>query len=718
MEGSLSYANFRAWVPRNLLSVGTLNPQDWVYYDWGPRRYAEPLVCLHPVIGSAESFHLQLLALADRGYRVIAPQVPVYWSAAEFCDGFHMFLDMLRIRRVHLYGGGLGAFLALQYSSRRPERVVSLALTHAFLSTSSVEHTIPYSPAVLRWLPDFFVRAAVRGLCPKGTVEVHIAEAAEFSIQNTIAASRDELASRLAILVTPSTVVGRLHVSEDRMTRIDVVDSSLAHDTVADEEMEKALPNTRRALLKSGGDYPFLGNPDEVSMHLVVHLRRNAAPPAEPLPQPPPARPLPVVRRRGRSHSSALSSEKDDTSGSEAGSEGEIDGGDEEAVSWKARAEEIVAAADLERNERFAPDVADLRSYLPDCEEDVIVAALDDCEGDADRAVAAIRDGQYSKRYAHKLRRRAVRAEVQKLRLAAGAAAMHEMPRDDPVAPDSRTRDTGPTGATVVAADGDHSGTSAHADLLQSGEGNSQLGLATVSLDTFPGGGMLDSHGFPAPIADTGSVEAGDSFTSIPPTGDNLSEASPSPVGSSRSRRGNGLRTNKKSAQVKSMERYPPDANSMEAYWTSEKVGMRGDLNLIGRSPKPIADLPAASTETSTPVADEEDVSAATDAGHGSSLGIMMTAAGTNPVLGAALPTQKELEGGSLDADTTSSLAADDGWGAFRNMDTPSASTSTAPAVADPSEVESGPEEDVEAARLREWMMSAQSAQSATRPRT
>ena len=70
-------------------------------------------------------------------------------------------------------------------------------------------------------------------------------------------AHREDVTSRHP--VTPSTVVGRLHVSEDSMTRIDVVDSSLAHDTVADEEMEKALPNTRRALLKYGGDYPFLG---------------------------------------------------------------------------------------------------------------------------------------------------------------------------------------------------------------------------------------------------------------------------------------------------------------------------------------------------------------------------------------------------------------------------------------------------------------------------
>lgn len=410
-----------------------------------------------------------------------------------------------------------------------------------------------------------------------------------------------------------------------------------------------------------------------------------------------------------------MSSEKDDASGGETGSEGEMDGGDEESVSWKARAEETVAAAELERSERFAVVVAEIRSYVPECEDEVIVAALENCEGDADRAVAAIRDGQFSKRYVHKLRRRAVRAEVQKLRLAAGSTG-HDRARNEPVAADLRTVDTG-AGATVVVADGDHSGSSAHADLLESGEGNSQFGLATVSLDSFPGG-MLDRHGSPAAVADTGSVEAGDSLSSIPPTGENLSEASPAAAGSSRSQRRSRLRSNKKSAQVKSMERYPPDANSMEAYWTSEKVGMRGDLNLIGRSPKPIAEPPAASAENSTPVADVEGVSAAADAGQGSSLGIMISAAGTNPVQGLALPTQKELEGGSLDADTALSSAADDGWGAFRNMDTPSASTSAAATVADQSEVGNGPEEDVEAARLREWMMSAQSAQSATRPRT
>jgi len=62
------YANFRAWVPRNVLSIGSTNPKNFVYYDWGPRKVAqEPMICLNAVAGSAEVFFLQV---PSRGYFV------------------------------------------------------------------------------------------------------------------------------------------------------------------------------------------------------------------------------------------------------------------------------------------------------------------------------------------------------------------------------------------------------------------------------------------------------------------------------------------------------------------------------------------------------------------------------------------------------------------------------------------------------------------------
>ena len=39
------YANFRAWVPRNILPVGALDAKNVVYYDWA-RRNMQSLWCV------------------------------------------------------------------------------------------------------------------------------------------------------------------------------------------------------------------------------------------------------------------------------------------------------------------------------------------------------------------------------------------------------------------------------------------------------------------------------------------------------------------------------------------------------------------------------------------------------------------------------------------------------------------------------------------------
>lgn len=48
-------------------------------------------------------------------------------------------------------------------------------------------------------------------------------------------------------------------------------------ETVVTEEMRHFLhsifPNSRFALLKYGGDWPYLSVPEEVNLHLIVHLR-------------------------------------------------------------------------------------------------------------------------------------------------------------------------------------------------------------------------------------------------------------------------------------------------------------------------------------------------------------------------------------------------------------------------------------------------------------
>ena len=55
----------------------------WILYDAGPRCVRCPLVCLPPASGRADVFFKQLLALASKGYRVLA--VSIFFAAFIRC---------------------------------------------------------------------------------------------------------------------------------------------------------------------------------------------------------------------------------------------------------------------------------------------------------------------------------------------------------------------------------------------------------------------------------------------------------------------------------------------------------------------------------------------------------------------------------------------------------------------------------------------------------
>ncbi|KAI0565080.1 Maspardin [Gracilaria domingensis] len=376
---SQPFANFRAWVPRNRLPIGHTNPNQWVYYDWGPRSYPEPIICLHSLIGSAESFFYQLIALAPLGYRVITVNIPVYWSVPEFCDALHIFLETLSIRRAHFYGAGLGGFLALHYTARRPERVVSLMLTHSFLSTANLNLPVPYSISVLKWLPSFLVHSTMRAILPKGRTTVQLANAAEFAIGHTLRCNRDTLASRLALSLSTTSVIDRILVPGQRITLIDTLDRSPAALQLSDDTASQ-LPRARRALLKRGSDFPYLSVPEDVNVHLVVHMRRNAPKPEGPIPVPPPAKPRPlppsIVRRRRK---------KREMGNRTSVSQEEIE----------RRAHSAVQQDEALNVQRFRQQIVHLKDYLPERDDAFLAAVMSHCEGDLDLALINVRNNIY-----------------------------------------------------------------------------------------------------------------------------------------------------------------------------------------------------------------------------------------------------------------------------------------------------------------------------------
>lgn len=404
LAASQAFANFRAWVPRNALTVGSLHPQAWTYYDWGPRSYSEPLLCFHSLVGSSESFFHQIISLAPRGYRVLSVQIPVYWTVDDFCDSFNAFLNMLNLAKIHVYAAGLGGFLALHFNSRKPERVASIALTHSFLSSEPIKHSIPYSPSVLRWLPDFLVRSTMKSILPKGRTSRDQALAAEFAIGHTLSVSRDVLASRLALFVSTSSV--STHLPKSNTTLIDTLDRE-QNSLQMSNSVAKELPSARRAYLKHGGDFPYLSVPDEVNVHLVVHLRRHAPSPESPVPLPPPARPHPLppaVLQRKREE--ALRAQQESTDSSSTPPQKSKPERTRESLLAEARA--LVAAEERATIEKYCFEISRLRDVFPDREDRFLAAIMADCSGDIETAVANASNDTYSQHFYEEFHGRAV----------------------------------------------------------------------------------------------------------------------------------------------------------------------------------------------------------------------------------------------------------------------------------------------------------------------
>lgn len=584
LTASQAYANFRAWVPRNMLSVGVRHPQPWLYYDWGPRSYPEPLICFHSLIGSPESFFHQVISLAPRGYRVLSIQIPPYWTIVEFCEAFHAFLDMLNLSRIHIYAAGLGGFLALQYAAQKPERISSIVLTHAFLDCDPINTTVPYSASVLRWLPDFLVRSTIRSLFPKGRTSLHQANAAEFSIGHTMTAPRELLASRLALFATSSTVVSRLHIPESRITLIDTLDRP-ASSLQTSERTASELKGARRAFLKEGGDFPFLSVPDDVIVHLVVHMRRHAASPTAPMPVPPPARPHPlpesILQRKKEEAMRSEATENNLSSPQTAGNSRRL----HEEVLVEARA--IVIADERATIERYAIEINRLRDYLPERDESYIGAVVTEANGNVELAISNASDGMYDDSFYENVHARAIENAIILLRQAEGDALPFNEGDENMLHAEGSQTD--PEDHMSNAFDGiehthDMSDPLGSSEIAPNGQDGIEDVHQAIDADTdsaFDEAGMeaiLLSPSVKSTEHDDGTDGYSDNFDGIADDDDNE-------LGDEHRTNGSSSSSRKRRAR----RRAPTDGSTdgKDAYVSSDRVGMRSSGTMVGRGPAP-----------------------------------------------------------------------------------------------------------------------------------
>ncbi|CAA7410835.1 unnamed protein product [Spirodela intermedia] len=261
------YVYFRSQVPLHRISVGS---RQWRYYDFGPKS-VPPLICIPGIAGTADVYYKQIMSLSMKGYRVVSVDIPRVWNHHEWIQAFEKFLDAINVHHVHLYGTSLGGFLAQIFAQHRPRRVKSLVLSNSFLDSNNFSAAMPWSP-IVSWTPSFLLKRYILSGIHDGPHEPFIADAVDFVVGQIETLSRDDLSSRLTLNAAPASV-GSLLLSDSFVTLMDTNDYCAVPQPLKDQVGER-YPGARRAILKSGGDFPFLSRPDEVNLYLQLHLRR------------------------------------------------------------------------------------------------------------------------------------------------------------------------------------------------------------------------------------------------------------------------------------------------------------------------------------------------------------------------------------------------------------------------------------------------------------
>ncbi|KAH9777450.1 Maspardin [Citrus sinensis] len=286
-------------------------PRVWNHHEWiqAFEKFLDAIDVHHVRISftayaSTASFSFCILFLVCFNKYHMMHEMPAYLdhkSMNEIYIGFTITYCERKVSHfIHLYGTSLGGFLAQLFAQHRPRRVRSLVLSNTFLDTHSFAAAMPWAPMYVviflhidwgilfpdmpnlpnggiascsvSWTPSFLLKRYVLTGIHDGPHEPFIADSVDFVVCQVETLSREDLASRLT-LTADSASVGNLLLSDSHITIMDTNDYCATPQQLKDQLSER-YSGARQAYMKTGGDFPFLSRPDEVNLHLQLHLRR------------------------------------------------------------------------------------------------------------------------------------------------------------------------------------------------------------------------------------------------------------------------------------------------------------------------------------------------------------------------------------------------------------------------------------------------------------
>jgi pimeloyl-ACP methyl ester carboxylesterase len=233
-----------------------------------------PVVLLHGMLGDLSNWVDTVEALSNKGYRVLAPVLPVYdfplseTGVPRLTEHVHNFVETLDLDKVILVGNSLGGHVALLYALDHAETVHAMVLS----GSSGIYETTMGSSFFRRQDREFIKeRTEMTFYDPAHATEELVDEMLEIVNDRPrafrllkIARSADEetVTERLSQLDMPSLLVwGR----DDIITPPEV-----------GEEFRDRMPNARLEFIDKCGHAPMIEHPDTFNTLTLEFLEELA----------------------------------------------------------------------------------------------------------------------------------------------------------------------------------------------------------------------------------------------------------------------------------------------------------------------------------------------------------------------------------------------------------------------------------------------------------
>jgi len=265
------------------------------------------VLCLHGFPDNARSFRFQLPALADAGYRVIAPTLRGYEPSSQPADADYSleamakdvvsWIDELKQDRVHLVGHDWGAAITYLAGALAPERfhsLTTLAVPHAARLADGIRK-LPVQLVnswymtffQLRGLADWWVErndwALIKKLWKDWSPDFELPEEEWTSLRATFAAPgvKKAMLSYYRQNASPSVMLGLTKTAANQHTCVPVrtlaitgaddgcMDTRLYDHVFRDEDFPKGFRVER---IEGAGHFTHQEKPNEINRLLLSWL--------------------------------------------------------------------------------------------------------------------------------------------------------------------------------------------------------------------------------------------------------------------------------------------------------------------------------------------------------------------------------------------------------------------------------------------------------------